>query len=213
MRPGDAFKLSTRMFKTNPARTWLTILGMGVGTLAAYGKAGDQYIFYELNPAVPALANTYFSYIKDSAATITTILGDARLSLEKAAPEGFNVLAVDAFSSDSIPVHLITREAIRVYKRHITADGVVAFHISNRYLDLTPIVKQLGDDVGMEVVRITDNPDKDSYLYRSDWVLVTANKALVETLVKSGAGERVSSRNDVTPWTDDYNNLLQILKR
>ena len=189
------------------------LIGMGVGTLAAYGKAGDQYTFYELNPAVPALANTYFSYIKDSAAKVTTILGDARLSLEKAAPEGFNVLAVDAFSSDSIPVHLITREAIRVYKRHITADGVVAFHISNRYLDLTPIVKQLGDDVGMEVLRITDNPDKDSYLYRSDWVLVTANKALVETLVKSGAGERVSSRNDVTPWTDDYNNLLQILKR
>ena len=123
------------------------------------------------------------------------------------------MLAVDAFSSDSIPVHLITREAIRVYKRHITADGVVAFHISNRYLDLTPIVKQLGDDVGMEVLRITDNPDKDSYLYRSDWVLVTANKALVETLVKSGVGERIFAREGITPWTDDYNNLLQILKR
>ena len=189
------------------------LIGMGVGTLATYGKLGDQYNFYELNPAVPALANKYFSYIKDSAAEVQTILGDARLSLEKAPPEGFHVLAVDAFSSDSIPVHLITREAIRVYKRHITADGVVAFHISNRYLDLTPIVKQLGDDVGMEVLRITDNPDKDSYLYRSDWVLVTANKALVQTLVKSGVGERISAREGITPWTDDYNNLLQILKR
>ena len=188
------------------------LIGMGVGTLAAYGKSGDQYKFYELNPAVPALAETYFSYIKDSAATVKTILGDARLSLEKSTPEGFHVLAVDAFSSDSIPVHLITREAIRVYKRHMAPDGVIAFHISNRYLDLTPIVKQLGDDVAMDVIRVSDNPDKDSYLYRSDWILVTANKALAAALIQSGVGVRVEAKLGLTPWTDDYNNLLQILK-
>jgi spermidine synthase len=187
------------------------LIGMGVGTLAVYGQAKDTYRFYELNPAVYQLAKSHFSNLKDSLATIEVDLGDARLSLEKDSPQGFDVLAVDAFSSDSIPVHLITREAIQLYKRHLKANGVIAFHISNRYLDLSPVVRQLADDVGMRAVQVIDVPDKESYLYRSDWVLVSANDAFLQAVISTG-GEEVKRKLGMPPWTDSYNNLLQILK-
>ncbi len=187
------------------------LVGMGVGTLAAYGRQGDLYRFYELNPEVLAVANRHFTYLKDSNAKVTTVLGDARLSMEREAPNGFDVLAVDAFSSDSIPVHLITRQAMQLYKKHLAQGGVVAFHISNRYLDLTPIVKQLADDVGMTALRIVDDPESGSYLYRSDWILVTSNDNFIEALKKNGA-QTIEQKSGLTPWTDDYNNLLQILK-
>jgi hypothetical protein len=187
------------------------LVGMGVGTLAAYGKEGDFYRFYELNPEVLEVANRHFTYLKDSKAQVKTILGDARLSMEREAPNGFDVLAVDAFSSDSIPVHLITRQAMQLYKKHLASGGVVAFHISNRYLDLTPIVRQLADDVGMTALRVVDEPESGSYLYRSDWILVTSNEDFIVALKKNGA-QTIEQKPGLTPWTDDYNNLLQILK-
>jgi hypothetical protein len=187
------------------------LVGMGVGTLATYGKEGDFYRFYELNPEVLDVANRHFTYLKDSKAQVKTVLGDARLSMEREAPNGFDVLAVDAFSSDSIPVHLITRQAMQLYKKHLATGGVVAFHISNRYLDLTPIVRQLADDVGMTALRAVDDPESGSYLYRSDWILVTSNDNFIEALKKNGA-QTIPQKTGLTPWTDDYNNLLQILK-
>jgi hypothetical protein len=187
------------------------LVGMGVGTLATYGKEGDFYRFYELNPEVLDVANRHFTYLKDSKAQVKTVLGDARLSMEREAPNGFDVLAVDAFSSDSIPVHLITRQAMQLYKKHLATGGVVAFHISNRYLDLTPIVRQLADDVGMTALRVVDDPESGSYLYRSDWILVTSNDYFIEALKKNGA-QTIPQKTGLTPWTDDYNNLLQILK-
>jgi protein-L-isoaspartate O-methyltransferase len=188
------------------------LVGMGVGTLAVYGKPGDQYRFYELNPEILDVANRRFTYLSKSEAKVTTVLGDARLSIEREAPNQFDVLAVDAFSSDSIPVHLITRQAMQLYKKHLAEGGVVAFHISNRYLDLTPVVQQLANDVGMVALRVVDDPESGSYLYRSDWVLVTGNKAFAETLQKNEIGLPIPVGRAISPWTDDYNNLLQILK-
>jgi SAM-dependent methyltransferase len=190
----------------------LGLVGMGVGTLAAYGRPGDRYTFYELNPEVLDLAKSHFSYLKNSKANVQTVLGDARLSLEKAPASSFDVLAVDAFSSDSIPTHLLTREAIALYKRHMKADGVMAFHISNRYLDLTGVVRQLADSIGWQAIRVTDDPEKESYLYRSDWILVTNNNALVAKLLADKIGVVVEAKGKLSPWTDDYNNLLEILK-
>jgi hypothetical protein len=187
------------------------LVGMGVGTLASYGKEGDFYRFYELNPEVLDVANRHFTYLKDSKAQVKTVLGDARLSMEREAPNGFDVLAVDAFSSDSIPVHLITRQAMQLYKKQLASGGVVAFHVSNRYLDLTPIVRQLADDVGMTALRVVDDPESGSYLYRSDWILVTSNKDFIQALQNNGA-QTIPQKAGLTPWTDDYNNLLQILK-
>ena len=109
------------------------IIGLGAGTIAAYGSKGDVYRFYDINPGVIAIANRDFSYLKDSDATIELPLGDARLKLEREAPQGFDVLAIDAFSSDAIPVHLITKEAVQVYLKHMKPDGVIAYHVTNRY--------------------------------------------------------------------------------
>ena len=121
------------------------VIGLGAGTLATYGSKGDIYRFYDINPAVIVIANRDFTYLRDSEATIQTPLGDARLNLEREAPQGFDLLAIDAFSSDSIPVHLLTYEALAVYRKHMKPGGIIAFHLTNRFLDLNPVVKQLAD--------------------------------------------------------------------
>jgi hypothetical protein len=201
--------------ETLGARTQhIGLIGMGVGTLATYGRPGDRFDFYELNPQVLDFANSHFSYLKNSKATVNTILGDARLSLERVATNSaFDVLAVDAFSSDSIPVHLLTREAMALYLRHMHRDGVIAFHITNRYLDLNGVVKQLADSIGWRAFRVSDERPEDHYLYRSDWILVTQNPALIQTLSTRRDVVEVPAATGLKPWTDQYNNLFQVLKR
>jgi hypothetical protein len=199
--------------KTTPASQKIGLIGLGVGTLATYGRIGDIYRIYELNPQVLTLAKKQFSYLSSSAAKIETPLGDARLVLEKEPDQQFDVLAIDAFSSDSIPVHLITREAITLYKRHLKPDGVIAFHISNRYLDLTGVTKQLANDVGMQAIQVTDDPGEDSYLYRSDWVLITNNAKLVNDLLEKKLAIQVAAKENLRPWTDSFNNLFEVLKQ
>jgi spermidine synthase len=188
------------------------LIGLGVGTLASYGRAGDTYRIYELNPQVLTLAQKKFTYLSSSPAKIETPLGDARLVLERENDQQFDVLAIDAFSSDSIPVHLITREAIKLYKRHMKPNGVIAFHISNRYLDLTGVTKQLANDVGMQAVLVTDDPGEDSYLYRSDWILITNNTAFTKALMDKKLATAVTLKKNLTPWTDSFNNLFEVLK-
>jgi spermidine synthase len=143
-------------------------------------------------------------------------LGDARLVLEREKPQGFDLLAVDAFSSDSIPVHLITREALEVYSRHLSAHGAVAFHISNRYLDLTGVVRQLADNAGMRALRVVHDPPDTSFLYRSDWVILTRDTRMIEWLERSGKTVEIAPRESTQAkariWTDSYNNLFEVLK-
>ncbi len=197
----------------DPARAQrVGLIGLGVGTLAAYGKAGDQYRVYELNPQVVALARTHFTYLSQSPAAIETLLGDARLVMEKEAGQKLDVLAIDAFSSDSIPVHLITREAITLYRRHMNEDGAIVFHISNRYLDLNGVVRQLADSIGWKAVRVVDDPPESSHLYRSDWVVITRNERLLQTLRTEAGAEEVPAVAGRRIWTDDYNNLFEVLK-
>ena len=188
------------------------LIGLGVGTLATYGRAGDHYRVYELNPAVLDLARRRFSYLSDSAAEIVTPLGDARLVLEGEAPQRLDILAVDAFSSDSIPVHLITREAMATYRRHVHDGGAIVFHISNRYLELTGVVRQLADSIGWTAMRVVDEPPKDSDGYHSDWIVVTRNPGLILALREQAKAEEASPDPRLKPWTDDYNNLFQVLK-
>jgi hypothetical protein len=200
--------LEARM-ATGPLR--IGLVGVGIGTLVTYGRDGDVFRLYELNPEVLALARRQFTYLGDSPALIETELGDARLVLEREPPQRFDVLVVDAFSSDSIPVHLLTREAMQVYRRHVGAGGVIAFHISNRYLDLTGVVRQLADEAGLTAVRMLDDPGESHYLYRSDWIIVTDDVALIETLHAQG-GTETPLRPGLRPWTDDHHNLFQVLK-
>lgn len=204
--------LSLRAQKAAGAGQRVGLIGLGVGTLAAYGKAGDLYRIYELNPQVLEVARTQFSYLSQSPATIETPLGDARLVLEKEAGQAFDVLVIDAFASDAIPVHLITREAIALYRRHVGEEGAIVFNITNRYLDLTSQVRLLGDEIGWEVVRVVHDPPRSSPLYYSEWVVMTGNKALLKALRSRGTVEEVQAAPGRRIWTDDYNNLFEVLK-
>jgi SAM-dependent methyltransferase len=192
------------------------VIGLGTGTIAAYGRKGDVYKFYEIDPDVVRVARTDFTYLSDCPAEVQIALGDARLTLEREPPQRFDVLAVDAFSSDAIPVHLITREALAVYLRHMAPDGIVAFHVSNRFLDLIPVVARIARENSAYAVLVRDDPDEDeddSRRSRTDWVLVSRDRAALQAaaIVKTGA-EAAADRKDWRTWTDDYSNLVQILK-
>jgi len=187
------------------------VIVLGTGTLAVWGKPGDHYRFFDINPQVISIAETEFTYLKDSKAQVEISLGDARLSLEREAPHDFDVLVVDAFSSDSIPVHLITKEAMAVYLKHVKHGGAVAFHVTNRFLKLAPVVKQIADDLGLHAALIVDEA-QDTVFSKTDWVIVTRDKALVENEAIAQKASAIDAIPGLRLWTDDFNNLYQILK-
>jgi len=191
------------------------VVGLGTGTLAAYGRKGDVFRFYDIDRHVVDIAWSEFTYLKDSEAKIEVAVGDARLTLEREPPQGFDVLAVDAFSGDAIPVHLITREALAVYLRHVKPEGIVAFHVSNRFLELIPVVARLAREEGAHAVLVSDDPEEEdmSRRSRSDWVLVSRSPAALEhPEIVDGGGAAARDRPEWRTWTDDYSNLIQILK-
>ena len=187
------------------------VVGLGTGTLALFGRPGDVYRFYEINPQVVTVANSEFTFLADSGAKIEHVLGDARLSLEREPPQNYDVLVIDAFSSDSIPVHLITREALAVYLRHMKPGGVIAFHVTNRFLHLAPVVKRIAVEHDLQVALIADDAE-DSDLARTDWVLVTRDQALLERPEIAQYVSEIENIPGLRVWTDDFNNLFRILK-
>jgi len=185
------------------------LIGLGAGTLAAYGRQGDTYRFYEINPDVIDTAQRYFSFLSDCPAKIEIVLGDARLSLQRESPQAYDILVVDAFSGDAIPTHLLTREVMPIYKKHLQPEGVLAFHISNRHLDLTPVVARLAEYAGLrwELVRIRESPSA------SDWILLTNNEQFWNDEEVHNAIAKDHGRYTPVPlWTDEYSNLFQLLK-
>jgi hypothetical protein len=187
------------------------VIGLGTGTIAAYGRLGDYYRYYEINPLVPWLARSEFFFLPDCKAKLDIAMGDARLSLEREPPENFDVLAVDAFSSDSIPVHLLTREAMELYFHHLKPDGILAVHVSNRYLDLQPVLLGESRATG-KLARVVDTEDDDTQdVFGATWVLlVSPDAGFTPTEISSSA--EIGSKRTVRLWTDDYSNLFQILK-
>lgn len=188
------------------------LIGVGAGTLAVYGQAGDHYRFYEINPEVITVANREFSFLRDTPAKVDMVLGDARLSLEKEPPQQFDVLAVDAFSGDSVPVHLITREAMAVYLRHLAPGGIVAFHVTNQFLSLAPVVQRIAAAQGLHAVLIHDEA-ADSDLRRTDWVLVARDAAQLRQAAFRPGTVPIPDIPGLTTWSDDFNNLFDVLKR
>ena len=178
------------------------VVGLGVGTLAAYGRPGDSFRFYEINSAVIQIASRNFHFLDGSPAKTEVILGDGRLALEKESSGSFDVLVLDAFSDDSIPVHLMTKEAFAVYFRILRGNGgVLAIHLTNRYVDLDPVVDALAASFQRRVTHIHSQADPAQHILDADWALI--------------------SRHDDSPsvnarpqrlWTDDYSNLFQVLK-
>ena len=188
----------------------VAVIGLGAGSLAVYAQAGDVYRFYDINPDVERVARTWFSYLADAPGHIDVVLGDARLSMEAEAPQRYDVIAVDAFTGDSIPVHLITYEAVGEYLRHLAPGGVLAFHVSNRYLDLKPVLLAIAEKRGLEYAYLHE-PDEDGGT-TSDWVLLAREKPflLKPTLVE--ITEPVLPHPEWRLWTDDYNNLVQVFR-
>ncbi len=188
------------------------VIGLGVGTLAAYAHAGDEFQFYEINSQVVDIAQALFFYLRESHARISTTIGDGRLSLEREHSPPFDVIVLDAFSGDAIPVHLLTREALALYLRHLTEDGVIAFHVSNDFLDLAPVVGQLAADAGYQAVLVHNREDSDEAILAADWVLVTNNQAVLHNPAITVHARAIVNRPGLRLWTDDYNNLLSVLK-
>ena len=186
-------------------------IGLGAGTIAAYGRPGDRYTFYEINPLVVEIANHEFSFLRQSLAQVKIITGDARLSLEGEAPQQFDVLAVDAFSSDAIPIHLLTREAFALYLRHITPAGVIAVHVSNKYLDLVPVVTAAAASLNRKAVVIDSAEDIPRAIYHATWVLVGSEDGLLAHPELKAAGGTVNTAKQ-NVWTDDYSSLLRAFK-
>ncbi len=197
-----------------PAR--LGVVGLGVGTLSAYGRAGDLVRFYELDPDVLELARTRFDYLSASKAKLEFALGDARLSMERELKDNraqrYDVLAIDAFSSDSIPVHLITKEAIELYARAIAPDGIIAVHISNRFLDLKPVLANIGAATGLAVRLVSDAPSEEFGASGTDWVLIARDERVFDAPPLADRVEELDPRPEFSLWTDQFNNLLDVLK-
>jgi hypothetical protein len=188
------------------------VIGLGTGTLAAYGRAGDSIRFYDINPLVINIAKTRFTYLADSPAHIEISLGDARLSLTQQQPQRFDILVVDAFSGDAIPIHLLTAEAFRIYWKHLKPDGVLAVHISNRYLDLAPVVAAAAQNLGQQS-RLVSNGDDDKYgVFQSDYVLVTNRSGFFPNPLLEKQALPIELPPGTRRWTDDYSNLWQALR-
>ena len=192
------------------------VIGLGAGVIASWMKPGDRLVFYEISPRVVDVARHEFTFLADTAARTEVVLGDGRLSLEREPPRGFDVLGVDAFSGDSIPMHLITREAMALYVKHLNPDGVIVFQATNRYVDLLPVVKRLAAEFGMQAVNIADVPegvDGPQYWYSAtDQVLVTRNRALLDWPTIDDVSDEIEDRASLPTFTDSHHNLLRILK-
>jgi hypothetical protein len=195
---------------TRPLR--VGIIGLGAGTIATYGHPGDQYTFYEINPLDVLLAKTEFTFLRDSRAEINIVPGDARLSLEHEPRQQYDVLAVDAFTGDSIPVHLLTIEAFRLYFRNLVPQGVLAVHISNRYLNLAPVVAAAAVTLGKEAIEITNPDDRANGIFNSSWVLVGASQSFEAEKQIEAAGHTIRRPRRSQLWTDNYSSLFSVLK-
>jgi len=210
------------------------LVGLGVGTLAAYARQDDKYTFYEINPEVWRLADavgwrrehpedrretkTYFTYLQDARerkAAVDVVLGDARLSLEQElnrdGSRQFDVLVLDAFSGDSVPTHLLTKEAFAIYRRHLAPGGAIAVHVTNNSLHLAPVVRGLADDARLKHAALYMKADEDEYAYPNYWMILSNDPVLLKAIPAKPPPPELADNFDVPLWTDHYSNLFQIL--
>jgi hypothetical protein len=211
---GRVFAALNALHPTEPRS--VGVIGLGAGVLAAYGRPGDTMVFYEISPRVVDIARREFTLMADSGAKMEVVMGDGRLSLEREQPRRYDVMGIDAFSGDSIPMHLITREAMAQYVRHVKDDGVIVFQATNRFVDLPPVIKRLAAEFGMEAVLVTDTPENTRdfrYWYSStDQVIVTRNRAVLEAAPLASGAVPIADRKGLPVFTDAHHNLIRILK-
>ena len=206
----------TLRFCCNSQPRNIGVIGLGAGTLAAYGQPGDHIRFYELNPQVKPIARNLFTYLRDSGAAVTVVPGDARTSLAAELAQdnlqNFDVLTIDAFSGDAIPLHLLTIEAIRLYLSHLKPTGVLAFHISNQYLDLAPQLLLLASAAHLDARDFNTPPNDERGEYRAEWILMTGDPTFFSQPEITTSAETITPRPGLRLWTDDYSSLLPLLR-
>lgn len=188
------------------------VVGMGAGTVCCYAKSGQSFRFYDINPDVERIAKKYFTYLADAekrGARVDVVISDARLALDREKPQQFDVLLLDAFSGDSVPVHLLTREAFAIYERHMKPDGIIAVHITNSYLVLAPVIEGIAADAKYKTTRIATESEGDDD--STDYILVTRNEAFLKATPPSLLGDEIELKEAPRLWTDRYHNLLRIL--
>jgi SAM-dependent methyltransferase len=207
--PGSGVQLAIDAFRAAPAR--VGIIGLGAGTLAAYGRKGDFYRFYEINPLVIDLAKREFTFLSDSEATVELVLGDGRSSLEAETDQPYDLFVVDAFSGDSIPVHLLSLEAFDLYFRHLKPNGVLALHISNQSLDLEPVVQKAAERYHYSALLFSNMGNPGSGQSQAFWALMTRGSWPAGSLLNK-KGRPLNAKQHLRAWTDGYSNLFQILR-
>lgn len=188
------------------------IVGLGAGTIAAYGQPGDTFRFFEIDPLVERIARELFTYLRDTPARTDVVLGDARFSINRDNSGPYDVLALDAFSGDAVPIHLLTQQALALYRKHLAPDGILAFHISSQYLDLEPVLARAAQQAGMHAVTVHSAGDENQGIFNADWVLLTNDEAFLAQPEVARAVQPAQMRNNVNLWTDDYSSILPILK-
>jgi len=216
--PSSGVGLALKAYRES-ASLRIGAIGLGVGTVAAYGRFGDYFRFYDINPEIVGLAENFFTYLNDSMADTDIVVGDARISLEREPDQEFDILILDAFSGDAIPVHLLTKEAFEIYLRHLKPEGVLAVHTSNQSLDLTPVVLKLAEYFGLEIVSLRNGLQPRVGVLWSEWFLLTHNRKIIENPSVRAAAARQEAvlRNKAEKyanfrmWTDNYSNLFQVM--
>ena len=192
-------------------------MGLGVGSLATYAREGQTWTFYEIDPAVSRIAydERYFTHLRDCAARCQVVLGDARLAIAHAKPNEFGLIVLDAFNSDAIPVHLVTREALSLYLSKLLPDGVLAFHISNRHLRLAPVLARLAASHGLTAIRQFHSVTRDQAAAgqsESEWILMARDERYLEPLVDDSRWTRQAASPSAPLWSDDFSNVLSVLE-
>jgi hypothetical protein len=204
--------VATRALPPGPRN--IGVIGLGVGTLAAYARAGDSLRFYEIDPEVETFARKWFRFLSQCPGAVEVALGDARLTMEREAPRNYDLFVLDAFSGDAIPVHLLTREAFALYERHLAANGVIAVHISNQYLNLEPVLRRMAHELGYASAAIYNNGSPDEPWVRpSGWMLLSRDQAWMNSEAIQGPARAIVYQSKEVPlWTDDFASLLQIVR-
>ena len=192
-------------------------VGLGAGTIAAYGRPGNQFTFYEIDPAVARIASNprYFTFLRDSKAHVRIVIGDGRLEIAAAPNRAYDLIVLDAFSSDSVPVHLLTREAVELYLLKLRPNGLLAFHISNNYLDLEPVVGGIARALGCIALAQDYRPSSEQERRGADratWVVVARNENALASLRSDPRWTPLGQTSGLPVWTDQFSNILSVAK-
>jgi hypothetical protein len=189
------------------------LVGLGTGTLVTYGRPGDVYRVYEINPQVLRLAETEFTFLRESRAEVQVVLGDARLRLEREPPQELDLLAVDAFSGDAVPGHLLTLEALDLYTRHLAPGGILAVHVSNRFVEFEPVLAAGAEALRRPVVDVTEDGEGGRLCYHSQWILIPPRDGRRRYPALWEFGTNVELRPGFRPWTDELWSLYPVLRK